>query len=491
MAERVTPSVSDWPTNPVQVASLHLDEKNPRLGRETTDRETRDIVKYLFEHDKAGTIAESIARYGFFPSEPLLAVEEDGRRVVVEGNRRLAALKALQDPELLDGVHQRRVDRLRSDFSMDSILSVPVTFAPSRRDTDQFIAARHIGTPILPWRPENRASFILDKLDEGYDNDRLHDDLGFTPGDIQAARQTRAIADIARSLALKEDIQAKIDAPRTSIFTTIERVFNYEAGRKALQIKPDVDHGFVGETTRTEFLKGFTRLVEDLVLRRETSRTLNKSEQVTAYFSDRVPVKFRVVKKRGTFVPEDVITPKKASPKGPAQEDPNLTGRPTKRENLAVLPRNLKTSYTESERIIDLSKELKRLKRADFPNSGAVVLRVFFELVVFDYLARTGKLEQITKTIESKLNGKLPFGRPTLSQISPELTKLAKQKLHKEEAIEVEKALRRDKAAPFTVADLNSFVHSENSLPTERDIRQFWLRIEPLIRLMLEKPLDI
>ncbi len=153
-----------------------------------------------------------------------------------------------------------------------------------------------------------------------------------------------------------------------------------------------------------------------------------------------------------------------------------------------MLPKNLKASYTESERIIDLTKELKRLKRKDFPNSGAVVLRVFFELVVFDYLTRAGKLEGITKTIEKKLKGKLPLGRPTLSQLSPELTKMAKEGLKREEAIEVEKALRRDRAAPFTLADLNSFIHGENSLPTERDIRQFWLRIEPLIRLMLEKP---
>ena len=484
----MTSSEADWPTSPVQVARLDLDERNPRLGRNANGRDPRDIVKYLFEHDKAGTIAESIARFGFFPNEPLLAVQEDGRRVVVEGNRRLAALKALHDPELLDGSHQRLVDRLRSQTSLDSLLSVPVTIAPSRRDTDQLVAARHIGTPILPWRPENRASFILDKLDEGYDNDRLHEELGFTLGDIQAARQTRAITDMARSLPLKEDIRAKLDAPRASVFTTIERVFNSEVGRRALHVKPDLDHGIVGQTTRSEFVKGFSRLVEDLVLRRETSRTLNNSGQITAYFEERVPEKFRVVKRRGTFVPGDVITGKKTARKDPGQESEKSADRPTRRESLTVLPKNLKASYTESERIIDLTKELKRLKRKDFPNSGAVVLRVFFELVVFDYLTRAGKLEGITKTIEKKLKGKLPLGRPTLSQLSPELTKMAKEGLKREEAIEVEKALRRDRAAPFTLADLNSFIHGENSLPTERDIRQFWLRIEPLIRLMLEKP---
>lgn len=55
---------------------------------------------------------------------------------------------------------------------------------------------------MLAWQAENRASFILEKLAEGYDNSELRDKLGFSLADIQSARQTRAIADMARSLPL-------------------------------------------------------------------------------------------------------------------------------------------------------------------------------------------------------------------------------------------------------------------------------------------------
>lgn len=74
-----------WKTKPIAVASLHLDPKNPRLGRERTSRAPREIVQYLFDHDKAIDIAVSIAGRGYFSSEPLLAVREDERMVVVEG----------------------------------------------------------------------------------------------------------------------------------------------------------------------------------------------------------------------------------------------------------------------------------------------------------------------------------------------------------------------------------------------------------------------
>jgi hypothetical protein len=139
----------DWQTKRVSVASLHLDMKNPRLGRETLAQAPREIIQYLFEHDKAIEVAKSIANRGFFPNEPLLAVNENNRLVVVEGNRRLAALKALKEPGLLEGPKQRQVEKLsRKIIDPQSLATVPVTIAPNRKATDRQIAGRHIGTPV-------------------------------------------------------------------------------------------------------------------------------------------------------------------------------------------------------------------------------------------------------------------------------------------------------------------------------------------------------
>lgn len=303
-----------WPTKRNSVALLHLDAKNPRLGRETSARAPREIIQYLFEHDKALDIAESIAARGYFPNEPLLAIKENGQTVVVEGNRRLAALKALREPGLLEGAYQRKLERLsRQIEDPQSVAHVPVTLAPSRRATDQQIAGRHIGTPVLAWQAENRASFILEKLAEGYTDDQLHDQLGFSTADIQAARQTRAIADMARSLDLPEEVMAKIENPRAKLFTTIERVFDSSVGREYLMVKPDPDHGIRGTTTKSEFLRGFTKLVADVALGKQSSRTLNTGENIRSYFMS-WSSKERPAKKRGSFIPADIIRGRSASP---------------------------------------------------------------------------------------------------------------------------------------------------------------------------------
>ncbi|MHB2025109.1 MAG: hypothetical protein ACYCPQ_00515 [Elusimicrobiota bacterium] len=473
----------NWPTTRRSVASLHLDAKNPRLGRETSARAPREIIQYLFEHDKAMEVAQSIASRGYFPNEPLLTIKENDQFVVVEGNRRLAALKALREPGLLEGPMQRRIERLsRQIESLDDIAEVPVTLAPSRRATDRQIAGRHVGAPVLAWQAENRASFILDKLSEGYTNEQLRDQLGFDLTDIQAARQTRAIADMARSLNLPEEVKAKLDNPRAKLFTTLERVFRSSVGRDYLKVKPDSENGLRGTTAKTEFLRGFTKLVTDVALGKQSSRTLNTNEDIRNYFkswkSKELPTK-----QRGTFVPADIIQGRSVASPG-RNSEPTADQKKPKPLCKTVLPRDFKVRLG-NDRLKDIRHELTRLKRDDFPNAGAVLLRVFFELAVRDYLDRTGELPGIIGKLE-KNGHKLPFGAPVLKQLVPEITRIAKSKLRPADAATVEKAVRYDSSAPFTISELHGFVH-HHDLPSARDIWVFWKRTEPLFRMMLEQ----
>lgn len=475
---------TQWKTKSLSPTNLHLDSKNPRLGREHLSRAPREIIQYLFEHDKAIDVAESIATRGYFPNEPLLAVKEDQKLVVVEGNRRLAALKALREPALLEGAHERQVERLaRRIVDLDLIANVPVTIAPSRKATDRQIAGRHVGTPVLAWRAENRASFILDKLSEGYDNDALRDELGFSAADIQQARQTRAVADMARSLELPEEVKAKLEGPTAKVFTTLERVFDSTVGREYLLVKTDPDHGLRGNTTKKEFLRGFTKLVTDVALGKQSSRSLNTNDNIRSYFEAWDPID-RPQKKQGSFVPSDIIKGRSVSSRSKAAEKANP--RTSQRESKTILPRDLKLRYG-SDRIKDICHELKKLKREEYPNAGAVLLRVFLELSITDCLTRTKRLEPLIARLKS--TGKLKYSIPTLSQLVPEIKEVAKTKLSGQQMNKLNKALSSDKNVPFNIGDLNAFVH-DTDLPSARDIHQFWMRTEPLFRMMLEEDLE-
>ena len=287
---------------------------------------------------------------------------------------------------------------------------------------------------------------------------------------------------MARALDLPVEVKAKVDNPRVKLFSTLERVFDSSVGREFLKVEPDANHGLRGATTKSEFLRAFARLVTDIALQHETSRSLNTNENIRDYFKQRNPEAV-AAKKRGRFVPGDIIPGKSVT--GPTPSPPS---RRTKRTSQTVLPSSFKVRFG-NDRLVDIRRELTRLKRDKFPNAGAVLLRVFLELAIRDYLERTGRLQNITDKLKAK--EKLPANRMlTMRQLATEIIAVAKRQLSKVDATMVEKALRHNPAAPFSINDLHAFVH-HTDFPGERDILQFWNRTEPLFRLMLgQEPED-
>ncbi len=89
-----------WPEKNVSVTSLVLDTRNPRIPAASRRVKERDVIAHLIEHDKVYELAQAITEQGFFPTEILIGLEEGGKKVILEGNRRLAALKLLISPSI-------------------------------------------------------------------------------------------------------------------------------------------------------------------------------------------------------------------------------------------------------------------------------------------------------------------------------------------------------------------------------------------------------
>jgi hypothetical protein len=78
------------------VARLNFDRNNPRFPPKIAQGPVEDLLQRFVRDERLLEILESIGNHGFFPGEPLLVVPEgEGDYRVVEGNRRLAALKLL------------------------------------------------------------------------------------------------------------------------------------------------------------------------------------------------------------------------------------------------------------------------------------------------------------------------------------------------------------------------------------------------------------
>lgn len=83
------------------VSGLLLDERNPRFREQVNGQDEAVTALLLDAADKLVSLAQDIATEGSLnPTELPVVVEEDGELVVIEGNRRLAALKLLRNPDL-------------------------------------------------------------------------------------------------------------------------------------------------------------------------------------------------------------------------------------------------------------------------------------------------------------------------------------------------------------------------------------------------------
>ena len=76
----------------VETTPLHLDPHNVRLETPRGVPES-DIIQDLFTNEKALSLVEAISQVGYFTHELPIVVMRNNQMIVVEGNRRLAALK--------------------------------------------------------------------------------------------------------------------------------------------------------------------------------------------------------------------------------------------------------------------------------------------------------------------------------------------------------------------------------------------------------------
>lgn len=135
---------------------LELDLENPRFGLTDADGEP-EALRILATRANLRELWDSINQRGFERYEPLVAfLRPDGKYVVVEGNRRLAAVKTMLDPTLLDGI---RITPPPLDPAIkDSVKTLPVIVVAKREDADDYIGFKHINGPAT-WGALAKAKF--------------------------------------------------------------------------------------------------------------------------------------------------------------------------------------------------------------------------------------------------------------------------------------------------------------------------------------------
>lgn len=158
---------SGWPEKKLHVLKeLHLDSRNVRL--EIADPKIEaDIREDLFSNENVLGLVKGICSVGYLTHDVPIAVKRDGRYVMVEGNRRLAALQAIQNPQLVPDYRARILALVGEIDDRKSLSIIRVMIAPSQAEADELVAAIHTSNLRRRWGPARQAAFFQAQIDSG------------------------------------------------------------------------------------------------------------------------------------------------------------------------------------------------------------------------------------------------------------------------------------------------------------------------------------
>jgi ParB-like nuclease domain len=146
-----------------KTADLHFDRENPRLAEYGITSRTNEnqILTTLWQVMDVRELVQSIAASGFFAHEPLMIVRENNQDVVIEGNRRLAAVKVLLNHDL---VKSNNWDVPNLTAKAKELLEELPVIVSTRKDTWRYLGFKHVNGPAK-WSSFAKAKYIAEVHD--------------------------------------------------------------------------------------------------------------------------------------------------------------------------------------------------------------------------------------------------------------------------------------------------------------------------------------
>lgn len=424
----------------VAPSNLLMDSENPRLPQPNVgQREAqRELAKQ--QPRKILTLAKDIAVEGLNPSDLMVVMpsgDDTHRYTVLEGNRRLVALRALENPDSFVGVldrvvllQLRKISRTYLDSPIDSVFCLVVK---SRTEAQHWIMLRHTGenegAGIVRWGGDETARFRARSGSKEIHSQAL--DFLEEHGSLTSAERRNVPVTSFKRLLGTPEVREKLG-------------LDFQAG----ELKALADEKKVA--------KALKYVVDDLSTGKTKTADIYKKEHRVKY-AKKLPksVVVRPTRKDGRAISDHHTT-------APAKKKVAKTRR--KRDHL--IPRDCVLSI-DQPRIRDIETELRSLSLETHTNAVSVLFRVFLELSVDEYISR-----ESVSTPNDKLATKLQVVVKDL---------VARKKLTRQQAKPVRRASVKDSFLAPSVAMMHQYVHNQHIFPGPSDLRASWDSLQPFV----------
>jgi hypothetical protein len=434
------------------LTKLLLDRSNPRLEVQPSHR---DAVREIFklEPRKMLRMAEDIVeRRGLNPLEKIgvsRSSEHKDRYVVHEGNRRVAALIALHNPDIVKGAVPRALEQRLAAISQQFVTASPTEFVPcevlSPEDLLPWIALRHTGenkgAGLVPWGAVEQGRFI--ERTSG----RKSIELQFLDQHRQYMRDDPAAQEYCKSVPL----------------TTLKRLLNSKPVRERLGITVTPEGWAYSSYPVDELNKWLRRVINDVSTGKKKVSDLYTGKQMAAYIDSLGPGE----------LPSESTLLSQPVPVEPVRATGNM---PPLSKRQAKAPTSRKWSIRDlgikptHQRLRDILDELAHLPIEKAPNVHAVMLRVFVELSVDDYVRRNRlAIPANENTLKYRVNAVVDHLK-------------AEERLDGKQATAVNRMTSHERF--LSTKTLQQFVHNEHLHPSPFDVENMWRNLGPFLAVI-------
>ena len=440
----------------IQVKNLLLDVNNPR--HDILENQ-KDAVQEMIvdQHDKLINLARDIVERGINPSELTIVTPNENNPkeyIVLEGNRRVVAIKLLNDPSLAKLGGKTSVIKFFEENSQkfidNQITNLRCVVFESKDDATHWIELKHTG--------ENKGVGVV-----GWDSEavaRFRQRLG------KPSLALQVVEFVKKNAKINETEKDGLDKIR---LTNVARLVNDPDVRSALGIS--VDEGdIVSEIPPEEVIKGLTKIVTDISDKDFTVNDIrhkkDREEYLKKFTKGDLPNKSA-----------NIVEPWKLDslPVG-AEVTPSSTAATSTKRSVS-LSSNRKTLIhprcilrINHPRINKIYKELKGLEVDDYPNACAVMLRVFLELSLEEYAKNKGivfpndpKLFQKLQAIANYFEKNDIMDKPALKSI---------------------RVACSSQDALFSTNTLNAYIHNKDFSPKSKYLKETWDSMQSFLEAM-------
>jgi len=210
----------------VSIDQLHFDPQNPRLPERLRGAVDTEVLKYFLLECNLVELMMSIGEKGYFAGEPLMVTscaKSDSGFIVIEGNRRLGALKLLQESTAAP-VMATQVQQIRDSAKFKPI-DIPVIEFEKRDDILVYLGYRHI-TGIKEWDSLAKARYLkqLRASHDPDDHDKAHKalakEIGSKAATVAKLLTGHTLLERARDLGVLNRLKLEADDIPFSLLTT-------------------------------------------------------------------------------------------------------------------------------------------------------------------------------------------------------------------------------------------------------------------------------